>query len=245
MKHTQKLLATACLGLALSAGGPAQGNPSIIPAPLMMEARPGAFRLGAGGVIATSDATTNTAQYLAEQLKRRLGLDLVVKPGTGTAGAAIILTMDPAAAGEAEYKLSVAPQGVTIRASGETGLFYGAQSLLQLLPTEGGADDKQTLPCVEISDAPRFKWRGLMLDVARHFFSKQEVEDLLDEMAWYKLNVFHWHLTDDQGWRVEIKKYPRLTELGAWRTNAGFGLDPKKSTAYGADGRYGGFYTQD
>jgi hexosaminidase len=83
-----------------------------------------------------------------------------------------------------------------------------------------------------------------MLDVSRHFFSKAEVEQLLDAMAHYKLNTFHWHLTDDQGWRIEIKKYPRLTQVGAWRTNIGFGLDPKTGTAYGHDGRYGGYYTQ-
>ena len=101
------------------------------------------------------------------------------------------------------------------------------------------------VPCVHIEDQPRFRWRGLMLDVSRHFFTKEEVERLLDEMAWHKLNVFHWHLVDDQGWRIEIKKYPRLTEMGAWRKAIGFGLDAKSSTAYGPDGRYGGFYTQD
>ena len=84
-----------------------------------------------------------------------------------------------------------------------------------------------------------------MLDVSRHFFTKEEVKRLLDEMAWHKLNVFHWHLVDDQGWRIEIKKYPRLTEMGAWRKAIGFGLEAKASTAYGPDGRYGGFYTQE
>ncbi len=101
------------------------------------------------------------------------------------------------------------------------------------------------IPCVEIKDWPRFPWRGFMLDVSRHFFNKSEVETLLDAMAMQKLNVFHWHLTDDHGWRIEIKKYPRLTGVGAWRKEAGFGFDPKLSTAYGPDGRYGGFYTQD
>ena len=98
---------------------------------------------------------------------------------------------------------------------------------------------------MHIIDKPRFQWRGLMLDVARHFTAKDGVEKLLDQMAMHKLNVFHWHLTDDQGWRIEIKQYPKLTSIGAWRDSPGFGLDPKLSTTYGPDGRYGGFYTQD
>ena len=84
-----------------------------------------------------------------------------------------------------------------------------------------------------------------MVDVSRHFFNKEEIKNFLDLMAQHKLNTFHWHLTDDQGWRIEIKRYPKLTEVGAWRKDIGFGFDPKESTAYGPDGRYGGFYTQD
>jgi hexosaminidase len=116
---------------------------------------------------------------------------------------------------------------------------------MQLMPFAGTTNPSLAISGVTIEDSPRFKWRGLMLDVSRHFFTKQEVKQFLDAMAWYKLNTFHWHLVDDQGWRIEIKKYPRLTEIGAWRKGVGFGLDPKKTTAYGPDGRYGGFYTQD
>jgi hexosaminidase len=148
------------------------------------------------------------------------------------------------------YSLSVTRNGVVIRASTQAGLFYGAQTLLQLLPPEIFSTNavkhvKWQVPCAQIEDWPRFKWRGLMLDVARHFFNKSEVETILDAMALHKLNTFHWHLTDDQGWRIQIKKYPKLTEIGAWRSGVGFGLDPKSTTAYGPDGRYGGFYTQD
>src|SRR5207249_1908092 len=106
-------------------------------------------------------------------------------------------------------------------------LFYGVQTLLQLLPPEifstnrvRGVDWK--LPGVQIEDQPRFGWRGLMLDVSRHFFTKDEVKQLLDAMALLKLNTFHWHLADDQGWRVQIKKYPKLTQVGAWRSGIGF-----------------------
>jgi hexosaminidase len=98
---------------------------------------------------------------------------------------------------------------------------------------------------VTIVDQPRFPWRGLLLDVARHFFNKEEIKNFLDLMAQHKLNTLQLHLTDDQGWRIEIKRYPKLTEIGAWREGIDFGLNPKDGTAYGPDGRYGGFYTQD
>jgi hexosaminidase len=121
--------------------------------------------------------------------------------------------------------------------------------VLQLLPPEIFSSNVLTgvqwqVPCGNITDWPRFPWRGFMLDVSRHFFTKYEVESLLDAMALHKLNVFHWHLTDDHGWRIEIKQYPRLTEVGAWRSGGGFGFDPHATSAYGPDGRYGGFYTQ-
>jgi hexosaminidase len=98
---------------------------------------------------------------------------------------------------------------------------------------------------VSVEDHPRFRWRGLMLDVSRHFYTKREVEEMMDVMALHKLNAFHWHLVDDHGWRIEIKKYPKLTSIGAWRGGVGFGLPADSTTAYGKDGRYGGFYTQD
>jgi hexosaminidase len=148
------------------------------------------------------------------------------------------------------YKLSVTQKCIGITAATETGLFYGTQTLLQLLPPEIFSSNKVSgmkwkIPCVEITDAPSFPWRGLMLDVSRHFFTKAEVEQLLDVMALHKLNIFHWHLTDDAGWRIEIKKYPKITSVGAWRDGVGFGLDKNSTTAYGPNGRYGGFYTQD
>ena len=111
------------------------------------------------------------------------------------------------------YELTVASNSVVIRAPAQAGLFYGVQTLLQLLPPEIFSSNLVSnvawqIPCVQIEDWPRFKWRGLMLDVSRHFFTKSEVEAVLDAMVLHKLNTFHWHLTDDQGWRIEIKKYP-------------------------------------
>jgi hexosaminidase len=186
--------------------------------------------------------------YLAAHLRPATGFAV---PVGGKAGA-IKLQLDAAAKelGAEGYELTVTPQSALIRAPQPAGLFYGAVTLLQLLPPEIFSQQAVkgmawTAPCVKISDQPRFGWRGMMLDVSRHFFSKDEVKHLLDAMALHKLNMFHWHLTDDQGWRIEIKKYPQLTQAGAWRKDIGFGLDPKSSTAYGPDGRYGGFYTQD
>jgi hexosaminidase len=160
---------------------------------------------------------------------------IVELEGTSTAP----VTLVPSTAHGAEgYELTVTPDAVTLVGS-PAGQFYGQQTLRQLRADNG------SIPCCRISDRPRFSWRGLMVDVARHFFSKDELKHFLDVMAAHKLNVFHWHLVDDQGWRVEIKQYPRLTEVGAWRDGIGFGLDPGSTRHYRADGRYGGFYTQD
>ena len=225
--------------------------PAIIPLPQSLEVQPGSFVLRAAAKIVVNSDADQTGRYLAGELRRRASVDLPVIPeanAQGTGNIELKLQDAGSSLGDEGYTLAVAPDGVTIRARTPAGLFYGVQSLLQLLPltdANGGGSPNWLIPCVRVEDQPRFRWRGLMLDVSRHFFTKNEVERLLDEMAWHKLNVFHWHLVDDQGWRIEIKKYPRLTEVGAWRTSIGFGLDPKAGTAYGPDGRYGGYYTQD
>ena len=161
------------------------------------------------------------------------------------ADAHISLCIDDSMGNEA-YKLCVKENLITIRASKPTGFFYAFQTLKQLLPRNvmAGVYDatvaKWSVPCVDIDDEPRFEWRGFMLDEGRHFYGKAEVKKILDVMAVYKMNRFHWHLTEDQGWRIEIKKYPKLTEVGAWRDS--------KVCAWGdvkPDGtRYGGYYTQ-
>ena len=233
--------------------------PAIIPRPLRLACNPGVFELHAGAAgesptrILVDAAATATGRYLAEQLRQLGGCSFPVVPGNEGPAAqdCILLTTQGrlTVSGPEAYELTVSPHGVVIRAHDTAGLFFGIQSLCQLLalgpdPAGTSLTTHLALPCVHIEDQPRFKWRGVMLDVSRHFFSKTEVEQLLDAMARYKLNTFHWHLTDDQGWRIEIKKYPRLTQVGAWRNSIGFGLDPKAGTAYGRDGRYGGYYTQ-
>ena len=228
-----------------------QDTLGLIPLPQRVERQRGEFVLGPDARILSSPASRASAEYLAEQLKTATGYLLPMGGHADGLTGNITLTLSnaPASLGSEGYQLEIQSDSVLIRASTEAGLFYGAQTLLQLLPPQIFSPHlvnsvRWKTPCVSIEDRPRFAWRGYMLDVSRHFFTKQEVKKLLDTMALHKLNVFHWHLTDDQGWRIEIKKYPRLTEVGAWRKRIGFNLNPKASTAYGPDGRYGGFYTQ-
>jgi hexosaminidase len=139
------------------------------------------------------------------------------------------------------YNLSVDQKGIYIAGDNESGVFYGIQSLIQLLPMPDGSN-KLSIAYVEINDKPRFAYRGMMLDVGRHFMPVSFVKKFIDYLAMHKMNEFHWHLTEDQGWRIEIKKYPRLTEVGAWRYGTVIGKRPWKAND---NIYYGGFYTQE
>lgn len=231
----------------------AANSTAIIPSPTQAETRAGNFQLNFASRVMADKKFAGEAKLLAARLrpatglalKNRTGVAKILSPGD------IFLTADgaDAALGNEGYKLSVTPSNVVIRATTAAGIFYGCQSLLQLLPPEIFSskpvkETTWTIPCVEISDSPRFVWRGFMLDVSRHFFTVDEVKEVLDLMSLYKLNTFHWHLVDDQGWRIEIKKYPKLTSVGAWRDGIGFGLVSNTATAYDKHGRYGGFFTQ-
>src|ERR1039458_3812784 len=250
-----KIVATFFLFLAAAVFASNADDPAVIPLPQKVERHAGAFKLTADTRIHVDSASRATGKFLTERLRPATGYPL--KTGTKYFGGAaiaggILLTTKNADTnlGPEGYELTVAPDSIVIRAPTQAGLFYGVQTLFQLLPPEIFSTNLVTntdwqIPCVQIEDWPRFKWRGFMLDVSRHFFTKAEVKTFLDAMALHKMNVFHWHLTDDHGWRIEIKKYPRLTQVGAWRAGGGFGFDPKATTAYGPDGRYGGFYTQD
>ena len=229
--------------------------PAIIPLPQKMARQDGIFRLSSGTRIYVDSASRATANFLIDPLRKSAGYPLKISVksfGSGAIPGGILLTIKNADTnlGPEGYELTITTNSVVIRAPAQAGLFYGVQTLLQLLPPEIFSSNRVDhvnwqVPCVQIEDWPRFKWRGFMLDVSRHFFTKAEVETLLDAMAMHKMNVFHWHLTDDHGWRIEIKKYPKLTGIGAWRPNVGFGFPTNSTTAYGPDGRYGGFYTQD
>jgi len=250
-----KITTTCMLFLAAAAFAGSANVPAVIPLPQKMELRDGAFQLNADTRIFADSASRATAKFLTDGLNPSTGYPLKVSKKHFDSAAipgAILLTTKNADTnlGPEGYELIVATNSVVIRAPTQAGLFYGVQTLFQLLPPEIYSSNlvgnvAWQIPCVQIEDWPRFQWRGFMLDVSRHFFNKSEVETFLDAMAMHKMNVFHWHLTDDHGWRIEIKKYPKLTEIGALRAEAGFGFNPNLTTAYGPDGRYGGFYTQD
>ncbi|HEY4414953.1 MAG TPA: beta-N-acetylhexosaminidase [Verrucomicrobiae bacterium] len=227
---------------------------AIIPVPQQVERPAGSFQLTPATRIYAAPELRETGEFIAAQLRSATGYSLKVETSSDARRAdlnAIILTTTSTNTqlGAEGYELTVAAHSVVICAPTTAGIFYGGQTLRQLLPPEIFSTNQVSgvnwqMPAVHIADWPRFSWRGQMLDVSRHFYTKAEVETLLDLMALHKLNVFHWHLVDNQGWRIEIKKYPRLTQVGAWRKGIGWGLDPKASTAYRADGQYGGFYTQ-
>ena len=231
------------------------GELALIPQPQKVQRLDGAFQITGDTRIYTDFGSRKTAEVLAKRLRQSIGCPLPQSlkwlSSTPAVNAIFVTTRDADPnLGPEGYELSVSTNSIVIRAPTQAGLFYGVQTLLQLLPPAifssnvvSGTD--WSVPAVQITDSPRFKWRGYMLDVSRHFYTKAEVETMLDTMALYKLNTFHWHLVDDQGWRIEIKKYPRLTSVGAWRDGVGFGLPTNSTTAYGPDGRYGGYYTQD
>jgi hexosaminidase len=236
------LLGGPAAAVAQAPASPIQVN--VIPAPLSVAApadrTPVSITDGETIFAPAGDAAAlGVAHYLSDLALKTRGLALKVAVGDGPpAGVgAIVLQRRRGLAGEA-YGLEVQQSQARITAADDAGLFYGAVTLWQLL-TPDSRRGPVTLAAVRIEDHPQFVWRGLMIDSARHFQPPAEIERLIDGMALHKLNVLHWHLTDDQGWRLEIRKYPRLTEVGAWRTPAAGSPDAEPSGA-----RYGGFYTQ-
>ncbi|HMH31481.1 MAG TPA: family 20 glycosylhydrolase [Puia sp.] len=226
---------------------------AIIPEPVKLVTSQGFFVLPRVSTIEISSAPElkEVANSLKQHLSVPTGYSVQVSANNPAASIRLILnkTADNSLGNEG-YTLSVTPKAVVIRANRPAGLFYGVQSLLQLFPKEieGKAAVKNQdwkIPAVEITDYPRFTWRGLMFDVSRHFFTKEEVKDFIDEMVKYKYNLLHMHLTDDEGWRVEIKSLPRLTEVGAWNVKK-VGTFGEFSVPDSTEPRtYGGFYTQD
>lgn len=192
-----------------------------------MEIEQGSYRLDSHTGIDVSGGlrAKEIASFLRQHVAQQTGIDL----SQSHRARGIALTIDPKIRGAEAYRLSVTSRGIVIQASTDKGLFWGVQTLRQLIPEEHAPS--VSIPAVRIEDAPAFAYRGFMLDVGRHFYPVSFIKKQLDLLSYYKVNVFHWHLTEDQGWRIQIKRYPKLTEMGAWRTEA--------------DGqRYGGFCTQ-
>ncbi|HVX44418.1 MAG TPA: beta-N-acetylhexosaminidase [Mycobacteriales bacterium] len=220
---------------------------AVIPRPDRVTRLGPAFSFDAETVLAAPAALREVAELIGAELRRGTALPLPLTDGEQNA---IRLAVDPDLGAEA-YRLRVDPEVVSITGGDPAGVFYGYQTLKQLLPPEifNSATERRewTLPGVEIEDRPAFGWRGSMLDVGRHFMPKEFIFRYLDLLALHKLNVFHWHLTDDQGWRIEIRRYPKLTEIGAWRSETLIGRPSRDTDAREVfDGRrHGGFYTQD
>ncbi|WP_329228299.1 beta-N-acetylhexosaminidase [Streptomyces canus] len=223
---------------------------SLIPAPSSVGGPGGRpFVLDEDTEIEAGRDAAGVARWLRSTVGAATGLPL--EP-YASGGSRILLRIAPALADELgspeAYRLTVDEHAVVIDGAGREGLFYGAQTFRQLLGPAAfrrapvTSERAWEVPPVTISDAPRFRWRGLMLDVARHFMPKDGVLRYLDLMAAHKLNVFHFHLTDDQGWRVEIKRYPRLTEVGSWRARTKFG---HRASPLWEEKPHGGYYTQD
>jgi len=212
-----------------------------------MEACGGEFHLTADTVILTDSPNRWNADYLHDLLAAPTGLPLPVQGLDQIRKNAIRLRLNPElpSLGREGYRLAVSSEAVTVESPETAGVFYGLQSLRQLLPVE--VEERQPVPgvnwqldCQVITDQPRFPWRGFMLDEGRHFQGKETVLRVLDLMALQKLNVFHWHLTEDQGWRIEIKKYPKLTQIGSSRAGTGKGFSGRVHDGI----PHGGFYTQ-
>ena len=230
----------------------ASSTPPVIPLPVNLTERAGHFTLKPTTVIWSDGRSASIARQFARYVEPATGFTLRVRTGGEPPAGSIAFRRDRTLSrlGPEGYALDVGPGRVIARAPELAGLFYAEQTLRQLLPPEIFRDAPAgrtawTIPAVAIEDYPRFTWRGAHLDVGRHFMPKEFVKKYIDLLALYKLNVFHWHLTEDQGWRLEITEYPKLTEVGAWRKETVIGR-PRGQDERKYDGRrHGGFYTQE
>ncbi len=253
-----------CLGSATvqAQGGDAKSNLALVPYPTQVVTKAGSFAIRANTGLKFNPIFKNEATYLNELIANATTVPLKYTEPT-SANNLIELQLDNTKTSSKEaYSISITNNKVTLRSNNPTGMFRAVQTLRQLFPVEveqkGINAVSLVLPALEISDNPVFDWRGLHLDVSRHFFSIDYLKKLVNVMALYKMNKLHLHLTDDQGWRIEIKKYPKLTEEGAWRRfnnqdssciklskeNPDMAIDPRYIVQKNGEQRYGGFYTQ-
>ena len=253
-KLTLLLIATLAAASRVERAAQPATDISLIPAPVTITAAKGQFMLTDRTVVWTDSGSAALGHQLARYLEPATGFTLRVQTSGQPPPGSIALQRDRSLTrlGAEGYALEVQPNAVVVRAPEPGGLFYAIQTLRHLLPPDIFRDAPSgrrewRMPAVSIEDAPRFAWRGALLDSARHFMPKEFVKKFIDLLALHKLNTFQWHLTDDQGWRVEIKRYPRLTEVGAWRKETLVGRYIRDAPEqWRFDGiRHGGFYTQD
>ncbi len=248
-----RYLTIISLAMALPAVLPAQATIAVIPRPAHVTMGQGMFHIERGTEIRVLHSGRHIGEQLADYLEPAMGWRLPVRVGGTPSGSELVFIRDSSlhSLGTEGYRLSVTAHRLTVRAPETAGLFYGIQTIRQLLPTDIFRDapvdsTDWSMPAVTIEDQPRFRWRGAHLDVVRHFMPKEFVKKYIDLLALHKMNSFHWHLTDDQGWRIEIKKYPKLTEVGAWRKETMVPPYPRNRAEMKFDSTpTGGFYTQD
>lgn len=236
----RNVLAGTLLSCTLLAACTQETPVNLVPQPQHVAVNKGKF------TFSNNVSITGNAPFEIGFLKEKLSAAGITLKDAADADKRIEINVDPAVGIKKEgYKMDITPDKITIAASDKAGAFYGVQTLMQLMPpaiygkAQGG--ENWSIPCVSIEDWPRFGYRGAGLDVSRTFFPLETIYNMLDWISYHKLNTFHWHITDDNGWRIEIKKYPLLTEKGAWR-----GPDEVLPPAYGSGNkRYGGFYTQE
>jgi len=245
------LLAITITLFGLSMQAQTKNNLNLVPVPAKMKVNSGQFVIRSNtSIVLSSDnqEMQNAVAVFNNLLNRAAGYRLSVT-GSSSASNAIVCKINPAISNDEGYKLSVQKDLIVLEAKTPQGIFYGMQTLRQLLPFQIErpylSNIAWTVPCVEIEDAPRFAYRGLMLDVCRYFMPKEFVFKFIDMLAYHKMNTFHWHLTNDQGWRIEIKKYPKLTQIGAFRNRTLEGRYSSPEKRKWDNTRYGGFYTQD
>ena len=232
----------AFLFLVLACIGWAQNTLPLIPQPKDLKQHSGIFTLNQGTIILIGNSESDSEIQLFNQfLESNYGFELVTTNNSKSPINTIQIQVEqPKSNASGSYQLDIEVQHIRILAQSNLGLFYAFQTLQQLLPLSKSSEF--VLPCLTIKDEPKYAWRGMHLDVCRHFFPKEFIKKYIDYLVMYKMNTFHWHLTDDQGWRIEIKKYPKLTEVGAFRKGSMIGHYTEQKFD---DKPYGGFYTQE
>lgn len=252
MKNLSQKIYSGILILLLAVSlSPAQSNSlQLIPMPVELQQLNGSYTItSAASISYNTKESRPVAEMFAQKINIPTGFGLSAQKGNDGSVQFILLEKEHRQIGKEGYILEISSRGVVISANTAAGLFYGMQTLFQLLPKEIEASTvsniEWSIPAVKIIDYPRFGWRGMMLDVSRHFFSKEDVKTYIEQIARYKYNIFHWHLTDDHGWRIEIKAFPKLTEVGAWRVERAGAFGSRSDPIPGELATIGGYYTQE